>query len=168
MPTIDIPDKICSHCGGIRWITKKQKYVRKNGSIGESIEMICNVIQNDYEKKYNAKNSDKRKLVYKKYHNKLKDDLEYKEKNKKRSKLWRASHPEKSKQSSVLFRLNNEIKIKKWKKEYNNKSTTELNDYYVKKLIKQDTILNSKDIPQKLIELKRKQLLLTRKSKQNG
>jgi len=67
-----------------------------------------------------------------------------------------------------LFRLNNEIKIKKWKKEYNNKSTTELNDYYVKKLIKQDTILNSKDIPQKLIELKRKQLLLTRKSKQNG
>ena len=21
MPTIDIPDKICSHCGGIRWVT---------------------------------------------------------------------------------------------------------------------------------------------------
>lgn len=25
MPTIDIPDKICSHCGNIKWYMKKAK-----------------------------------------------------------------------------------------------------------------------------------------------
>ena len=31
MPTIDIPDKVCSHCGGIRWTEIKCRYKTRDG-----------------------------------------------------------------------------------------------------------------------------------------
>lgn len=105
MPTINIPDKICPHCGGTRWYK---------------------FLQNGYSKYYCKKKKD----IY------LKD--------------WHNENPNKHKSYRKPFGINKSRK---------------LTDTYLKELLIQYTNLSFKDIPKKLIETKRKQLLLTRQIK---
>lgn len=107
MPTIDIPDKICPHCGGTKWYAFKQnKYTKYNCSL---------------KKKENLLN----------YH-----------------KL----NPEKS---------------KIYKRKTNRKKCIRLTNSYIKELIIQNTNLSFNDVPQELVEIKRNQLLLKHKIKNN-
>jgi hypothetical protein len=108
MPTVDIPDKICPHCGGTRWYTFIQD---------GKLKKTCYKRKQDYLLQFYKDNPGKH--------------LSYR----------RKSFKEKSK-----------------------KLTTS----YIKELIVQFTDLSFDDIPQELVELKRKQLLLKRQIKNNG
>jgi hypothetical protein len=108
MPTIDIPDKICPHCGGTKWYLFTYHKYKKS---------VCSL------KKYE---------IY------------------------------------LKFKSLNPNKVKLYKKKVDKQKKFRLTNTYIKELIIQYTNLSFKDIPQELIELKRKQLLLKRKSKQNG
>jgi hypothetical protein len=43
MPTIDIPDKICSHCGGIRWVTYQRTKTLASGDKKTYIFYTCSI-----------------------------------------------------------------------------------------------------------------------------
>jgi hypothetical protein len=107
MPTIDIPDKICTHCGGTMWYTFKQ---------GKYIKYYCFL-----KKEENLIN---------------------------------------------FYKLNPE-KRKVYKKKCDRQKSVRLTNTYLKELIIQYTDLSFNDIPQELIEIKRKQLLLIRQIKNN-
>lgn len=49
MPTIDIPDKICPHCGGIRWSVRYHKKSKNN------TRYTCVVKISEVDKKYQIK-----------------------------------------------------------------------------------------------------------------
>jgi hypothetical protein len=108
MPTIDIPDKICPHCGGIRWYTFKQgKYTRYSCSL-------------------------------------------------------------RRKETLINFHKLNPEKYKVYKRKSDRQKSVRLTNSYIKEIIIEYTGLSFKDIPQELVELKRKQMLLKRKIKNNG
>jgi hypothetical protein len=134
MPTIDIPDKICPHCGGIRWKIEHEK--RKYGI---TTRYRC------------AKKSNER------------------------SKNWHLKNPEKSKELNRLaikritesgFWKTDEYKTLQLLKYYNDRDN--LTDRFLKHRIAHKSILSQTDVSQELVELKRKQLLLTRQIKNNG
>lgn len=108
MPKIDIPDKVCPHCGGTRWYMFNQD---------DYIKYYCYKKRTDAHKKFLRENPEKHKTYR------------------------RSSGVQKSKK---------------------------LTDTYLKERIVYNTDLSFKDIPQELIELKRKQLLLTRQIKAHG
>jgi hypothetical protein len=128
MPTVIIPDKICSHCGGNKWNIEieKRKYSTRT-------RYRCSV------------------------------------KGSERYKRWAANHPNKV---SHYSKETNEMKTKSgyWKtEEYKKqqlfryyKDRDQVTDRFVKHRLAQDGPLSQSDIPQELIELKRKQILLTR------
>jgi len=152
MPTIDIPDKICSHCGGTLWYNSNTRPT-----------LICILYKREQEKKLRTNNIESYRETRKKnYHSKL-DKTSYYEYNKK----YRLKHPDKvigwyaKYNSSEKFRLT----IKRNKKN----QKIDLQNCYVKWLLtKNNDLLFAKDINLELVDLKRKQLLLKRKSKQNG
>jgi hypothetical protein len=124
MPTIDIPDKICFHCGGTKWY------------------------------QYPARN----KLYYRCFYKRKDTNQIHKEKH--RIKTGK----EIAYKRRVDRKINNNYFIQQEKKVRDT-----LPDHYVKNILsRKHTGLKSKDIPQDLIELKRKQLTLTRKIKNNG
>jgi hypothetical protein len=102
MPTIDIPDKICKHCGGIRWFVFNQDGYTK---------FYCNLKKLETHKRF-IKNNPEKHSIYR-----------------------RKSGREKS---------------------------VKLTNTYLKERIVYKTNLSFNDIPQKLIDIKRKQLQLTR------
>ena len=128
MPTVDIPDKICSHCGGTKWRIEYEKrpyWIRKR--------YRC------------AKKAQERRDTWA-----LKNPEKIKELNKNRAKRdYGTEHCKK-------YAL---------KKYYHNKDN--LTDYYIKYKLTHCNDLSFKDIPQPLIELKRKQLLLIRQIRNN-
>jgi hypothetical protein len=170
MPTIDIPDKICPHCGGTKW------YVRTNGKIDS-----CNNKKlerhNKYYKKVKTTEVFKRKkadLAINYYH---KNSKKIKKRNAiLRKPQWAKNTYKRNKEKILLkckeYVANEEVK-KKIRK--NSKKRNELlSNNTLKNLIASDvrrtfsSVFSVKDIPQDLIELKRKQLLLKRKIKNNG
>lgn len=138
MPTIDIPDKICSHCGGTKWKTEYRK---------------------------SAKDPEIKTLVYR--CSKKGDERNYK---------WKHNNPEKAREHNIKScrnrRANGYYKSEKERERNRQRGKTEsseLSDNYVYRMIfnAPDTKeLTRSDIPQKLIDIKRKQLLLTRQLKQ--
>lgn len=168
MPTINIPDKICSHCGGTKWFTKVDRYLKKNGELRESISYSCAKLKEERTKLWNSKNRDKRNSIYKRCKEKVKDTKEYKEKNKARSRAWRLMYPEKKNDYNTVYRQKYRDRYNSWCKKAKINSRVNLTDSYLKSLIIHDSILSCLDVPQDLIELKRKQLLLKRKIKSNG
>jgi hypothetical protein len=158
MPTIDIPGKICPHCGGTKWCMKKAK----NGNLHVSTcfykmaerrkawratakgkEFTNNYFKTPagikHREKYNKKESTKKlraQLAINKYHRDKIKDIE---------------------------------KVKERKRVSNRKSIQKLTNSVVKKYIAREyTPIEYSDVPQDLIELKRKQLILTRQIKNNG
>lgn len=138
MPTIDIPDKICPHCGGIRW---KSEY--KTLAKGDKVLIYrCSVRATE------------------------------------RNKRWKLKHPEAVREHNITScrkrRANGYFKTPKEKERsrlISKKQRDTLADNYVYKQIFSDPnikIVSRADIPQEMIEIKRKQLLLTRQIKNYG
>jgi hypothetical protein len=163
MPTIDIPDKICPHCGGTRWYFTKRGYLcylrnyeqNKRRYIKNREQCLLN------RKQWAEENKEKVKVHKKKCY----------EKNKQKyfllTKKWNEKHKNKRKLYEVISRERN----KESRQIYTKKRVELLPDGYVINQIirkKYRDCLKSSDIPQDLIELKRKQLTLTRQIKNNG
>ena len=166
MPTIDIPDKICSHCGGIRWFTKIDKRINKDGILKEYVTHTCSIIKIEQCKKWASENPEKRKMIYKRSKDKIKDTIEYKTKNNERVKTWYKLNKEQAVQNAKNAKIRNPEKYRLFSLRRCKQDTITLHDNYVKALVCQNSELSFKDIPQKLIDIKRKQILLTRQLKQ--
>lgn len=131
MATIDIPDRICPHCGGTKWIVWQEKY---KGYI-----------------------RNKKRCAKKAYDN---------------TKKWLDNHPNKPKEYiNKLLAHRKEIGYYKTPESRESerlkkrKETDVLSNNYIYRIILISPDMKSmkrSDIPQDLIDLKRKQLLLTR------
>jgi rRNA maturation protein Nop10 len=136
MATIDIPDKICPHCGGTKWKTEYRKKPTKADPDKKLIRYRCAVKGKERLDRWSENNPDR----WKNYPKRKKPEGYYKT-------------PERREQARL-----------KAKKESDN-----LEDNFIYRMIltrhHKDELKRS-DIPQKLIDLKRKQLLLTRQLKQ--
>jgi hypothetical protein len=165
MPTIDIPDKICPHCGGITYKVQYQ---------GKYTSHRCIVLEKETKKQYREANKEKLKEVSKlNYYN----SLRYKQTEQRRLEFLNKTYST----CSICKKTKDVSKFKKVSKCCLDKrcnsciskarytrTTRELRDTYVKMCIVQDSDLKHGDVPQELIEIKRKQLLLIRKIKNNG
>jgi len=103
MPTIEIPDRICSHCGGITWFVSSEKTPTKDNPEKRSIKYKCKI-------KYSEKSSRTNKRKYAA----LSED-EKKQMQKRKYQLYGAKQSEKEKEKRRIYRLNNPI-VKKPKK----------------------------------------------------
>ena len=147
MPTIDIPDKICSHCGGTVW---KIQYIKKPikdnpNRIKEYIH--CAVRVQEMLNAWKEKNSDKLRKYWR---------VKSIEQNKirKESGYWK----------TPKMRERSRLKAKKDSDELSN-------NYIINKIVRKDNVKNiiklyASDIPQEMIDIKRKQLQLTRQIKE--
>lgn len=171
MPTIDIPEKICKHCGGIRWSVHKHKDWRTEklkgiivyytdytcASVGETgCATIKRLKYNPLHPRVKIPEEVKRKKANE-YHkaNKHKWESQSKEALTKRAYIKYHTDPEKKEKQLIRQR------------KYENNIIKNLDDTYIKKQCTLRNNLKSSDIPQELIELKRKQLLLSRKTRKN-
>lgn len=138
MPTIDIPDKICPHCGGIRWTSEY-----KTLASGEKVlRYRCSVRAVERSNKWKLNNPDN-----------------VREHNIKSCKKRRANGYYKTPKEQERSRLRAK------------RERDVLNNNYVYRRILTDPEMKEisrTDIPQELIEMKRKELLLTRQIKNNG
>jgi len=162
MPTIDIPDKICEHCGGTKWFTKIDKRINKDGILKKYVTHTCFVINTERNKKWASENPEKRRMMSKRSKDKVKDTIEYKTKNNERVKTWYKLNKKQAIQNAKNAKIRNPEKYRLFSLKRGRQDTITLNDNYVKALVCQNSELSFKDIPQELIEIKRKQLLLTR------
>jgi hypothetical protein len=163
MPTIDIPDKICSHCNDTKWFVTYQKYKDKVYTVH-----TCFNKKIESQKKWISENKDKRLLMYKRSKDKVKQTDDYIKNNRARANKYYEQNPDKVKTTSKAVRLKNPDKYKNICKINKRKYVKFLNDVYIKNLICQNSGLQFGDVPQPLIKLKRKQLLLKRQIKNNG
>jgi hypothetical protein len=137
MPTIEIPDKICPHCGGIKW---KIEYVKTKNGI--KVKQRCALRGYERNLKWRISNSDKVK--------------EYNIKScKKRRDKGYFKTPKERERSRLISK---------------NERDTLNNNYVYRRIFSDPEMkdLNRSDIPKDLIDLKRKQLILKRKIKNNG
>lgn len=134
MPTVIIPEKVCSHCGGTKWIIEKEN--RKYGII---TRYRCSVRANERYKRWTANHAD-RVLYYSKESNKVKTE----------SGHWKTEEYKKKQ----LFRYY--------------KDRDQVTDRFVKHRLAHKGPLSQSDIPQELIEIKRKQIKLTREIRNHG
>jgi hypothetical protein len=136
MPTIDIPDKICSHCGGIRWRIEKYTTLKK----GVVTRYRCSVEHSERTKRYYNLHIDVCRE-----RNRIKQ-----------------------------LELNKTPKMRNYHKLRTKHAVDNLTDNYVRKVIYlsmnrlDNGDIKYKEIPKELVEIKRKQLLLTRQIKNNG
>jgi hypothetical protein len=148
MPTIDIPDKVCNKCKIKKLIDCFKYRPRRNNYYSQ-----CKDCMNDYRRINYNQNIEH----YREYKKKWKDKIGRHQiyiNNNKFTLEWRKNNPKRYRE------LCNKI----YKKYIDN-----LSDTYLRDLISDCSRsgLKPNEIPQELIELKRKQLLLTRKLKQN-
>ena len=160
MPTLILPDKICPHCGGTKWITS----FTKKGSITHT----CVIKKKEYDKKWAVNAYEIRKAQWKRRYDKVKNNEIVKQNTAQRAKKWAKENPEKVKASIKVTTL-------KYKEKYNEVTrkrakyyVENLSDCYIASAINAGKGIYLSDIPQELIELKRKQLLLTRTIRNNG
>lgn len=163
MATIDIPDRVCSHCGGTIWYYDS-KYNR----------YVCVQKRKEWQNKWRKENivqfREKRRVYY---HTKMDKVLHYK-----RTRKKALSNPEREREYKRKYSTKPEAKQKKkeYKKQnpdrisisnlkYKTRIKSTLGDTYLKELICQNTLLKHTNVPQDLVELKRKQLLLKRQLK---
>jgi hypothetical protein len=81
MPTIDIPDKICPHCGGTRWNLMKSKYTKKDGTISVTTFYTCYKKRYDTSNKTKANNPEKYRAINKKASSKRRKTEKFKQWN---------------------------------------------------------------------------------------
>ena len=135
MPTIDIPDKICPHCGGIRWRTEYKKLAKGN-----------------------------RVLIYRCAVNAIE-----------RSSRWKSKNPDNVREHNIKSckkrRDAGYFKTPKERERSRIRSVREAaelcNNYIYKTILASPDLkgITRSNIPQEMIETKRKQLLLMRQTK---
>jgi len=169
MPTIDIHDKICPHCGGIRWVTYKRIKTLASGDKKTYICYICakkNIENGNKWRKNHVEEFKKTAREYVKLRRKI--DFKFAEKERQKNKVY---HKQNSKERQLYRKKwanSNVEKNRAYSRISSKKQIINLTDYYVcKRIINKDKLFKE-DIPQDLIELKRKQLILTRQIKNNG
>lgn len=159
MPTVDIPDKRCIKCNVIiceknwRIDSKSKKPLFKKCIHCECNAKWCKVKYTPEQ--YSIANRNCQII---------------------KCQLWRKNNKSYFSQrarntsfkSTLKWMSENKDKVKKIRFKTAKKSRDALDNSYVKKVITNSCNLSFNDIPQDLIELKRKQLLLTRKIKNNG
>ena len=85
------------------------------------------------------------------------------EAGRKRNRKYRARHPDRVRQ----WEKRNSEKVKEYQRKYREKSSDDLSDHYVKKLLTaNNSPLTATDIPQPLIEAKRAEIKLKRELKE--
>ncbi len=162
MPTVNIPDKICPHCGGTKWMSgivkrTNQKGITKVYTVYRCIEkMKANAVvykQNNIdavrawerEKHRRRRLSEEfRKRCNKRHRNSY---AKNKDKHLARNKAWLKANPEKAKEKNRIAAL---------------KHIRRLPDGYILNRITRGTTINKSDIPEEIIQLKRKQIMLKR------
>lgn len=169
MPTVDIPDKICPHCGGTKWCVFQKKDWRSfkfHGKLKYYTDYSCgNVSENGCARL--------KRLKYNPLKPRIKVTEEYTRNrinkyHKENKHKWPSQSKENHRETCRKLYHNNP-KYKERLNESARKYASELTDAYIKKMItSKSDILFAKDVTPELIELKRKQLLLTRKIKQHG
>ena len=141
MPYVIIPDKICSHCGGNKYLIEKTKRPSKSNPDCIRIRYRC-VVQSD-----------------------------------ERSKRWKLNNPDKIKKYVQLPKPDGYYRTPEMKERYKLKykrESEQVTDNYVKNRILgksgslSRTMLSFKDIPQELVEIKRKSILLNRQLRNHG
>jgi hypothetical protein len=158
MPRIIIPDKICSHCGGSRWDVKD--YINRAGNLKTSYYCSAKRIENEA----------KRRLLN---HEKIKNY----------QTNWAKTNYEKCLLASRKSYQKNKAKRIAYAKLYcsntSNKEKIRVQARLRTKLLTEGTLksmlrhqfnnplLKTADIPQDLVELKRKQLTLIRQIRNN-
>jgi hypothetical protein len=163
MPTIDIPDKICPHCGGTRWCVSEQKYKVVSGEIRVKKNYRCSKRGMEISEKYRKNNIEKYKKSRREYVKlKRKIDPVFRETKIKRDKLYYKEHKKEIREYRKKWTIENLDKNRGYSKKYSKKQSEKLSGYYVTKLLTARSNILKEDIPQELIELKRKQLLLKR------
>jgi len=141
MSIIDIPDKICPHCGGTRWSIRKEK--------------IKDEIKYRYRCPSQENESKKRRIE--------KIPNFYKDLYKRRGKELRNKYVSRGYFQSEKYKNRESKRVKKQR--------DNLTDTYIKSLILNDInrlVINASEIPLNLVELKRKQIQLYRQLKQNA
>ena len=158
MPTIDIPDRICSHCGGSKWYATKHT----NGKF--HIRTCFNKL---VERRKAWRATEKGKLITNSYFKTEKGKAQREKYTKKEStKKLRAKL---ALNKYYRDKANNPEKLKEKKRISSQKERDNLTNCVIKRYIaKKGTFINYSDVTPELVELKRKQLLLKRKLKQNG
>jgi hypothetical protein len=156
MSTLIIPDKICSHCGGNNWRVwniKHKDFISTNyRCVLKDKEAQKKWRENNYEKyRYSIKVSreknihkylEKEKILKRNYYLKNKDFFI------KQSAKWQKNNIESYKKSARKCRM---------------RSCVNLEDTYIKLMVcHHDKFIKYSDVTPELIELKRKQLILTR------
>lgn len=157
MPTVVIPERICSHCGGNRWYVRYQKYKDSVYTIHQ-----CSEEKKERDNLWALRNKEKRKLICKKSKDKVKHTDDYKRKNRERAMQWGKLNPERVRENSRKAKLRNPEKYRIFSKNKKQEYRETLSEVYLKDLMCQNSGLSQSDIPQELIELKRKQILLIR------
>ena len=90
MPTIDIPDKICPHCGGTKWFIVYQTYKDKVYTV-----KTCSVRKKETDKKWISDNRERCCLIHKRSKDKVRYSKDYISKNRKRANVWFIKNKEK-------------------------------------------------------------------------
>jgi len=168
MPTIDIRDKICPHCGGIRWVTYERAKFLASGERKIYTFYIC--------AKKNTENGSKWRKTHREHHRKTareyvklrrKTDSKFADKEREKARVYQITHKEERRLYRKKWAEVNIEKDKSYYKKSAKKQSDNLTNYYVRRrIIGRDKLLKD-DIPQELVEIKRKQLLLTRQIKNN-
>jgi hypothetical protein len=161
MPTIDIPDKICPHCGGTKYYHRVYKRISK--ITGRNYEFHeCRNCNNKGSRNWAINNESKVKKNKEKCYLKYKEDPLKKKKRAQNAKNYR---------QTIKDSPEHKEKIKKYCKKAFQILKNSLSDRYIKDRLVIEAgkkVIERHEIPQELIELKRKQLLLKRKIKNNG
>ena len=151
MPTIIIPDKICSHCGGTEWY-----YNKKNNSY------YCRNKQKDKQKAYNATPEGRARNLanVKRYilENKEKISQYYKdlyEKNKENYKISSHKYRQTEKGKAALKRA-------KQKQSENLTDYYIVNNYYVNAYVSDGVKIDRKHVTKEHIEIQRNKIKLER------
>ena len=111
MPTVDIPDKICPHCGGTRWYIETKRWKKTSGEIMTKTNYICSLKRREWDRSYTERNREVKKRINKKTYLKRMSTPE----GKNLSRLWGKNS-----------RLNKERKHNYYKK-YRNKDLEHYN-----------------------------------------
>lgn len=141
MATLIISDKICSHCGGNKWIIEYRKRPTKANPDNKTLRYRCSVKSDERSKRWKFNNPDK----VKKYVQLPKPEG-----------YWRTP------KMKEHFRL-------KAKRESEQLTDSFVKNILLGKSgsLSRRT-LSFKDIPQELVEIKRQSILLTRQTRNNG
>lgn len=147
MPTIDIPDKICPCCGGIRWT------VRKNYASKDGIRYECNVKVNE---------------IARAYYEKRKQDPEVLAKMRTVYTNWARNNRDKRNVSEKKYRSSENGKLKRAKidKLNDDKKRKNLSDVYLRKQLKHHFKLSPDLITEDAIKKYKTYLLTLRELKQ--